>query len=64
MMCSLVAPPTMASWADERSVREEQLEEVGPVDYVVLEWRASSDASKARDLLLHSAASGPTGRWS
>ena len=30
MMCSLVAPPTMASWADERrSVRGEELEEVG-----------------------------------
>jgi hypothetical protein len=39
----------MASWADERrSVRGEELEEVGPVDYVVLEWRASSDASEAR----------------
>ena len=42
VMCRLVAPSTMASWADERRSEARVAGGVGPIDQVVLEWRASS----------------------
>jgi hypothetical protein len=51
VMCSLVAPSTMASsWADERRSARETLEELGgPIDQVVLEWRGERpNVSEAR----------------
>jgi hypothetical protein len=58
-MCAHGAAPMMAwSWGrdgtrEERTVSDERLEELGPIDYVVLEWQGEQpDAGEVQPLLL------------